>query len=78
MPLSDRLEERRRGETGQTATGDAPTEASYAELADEVARRVGRLPVYRTRSDRARIVHALTEIDRRLHAMLESLDAGRR
>lgn len=69
MPLSDRLEARQR------ELGAAPAEPSaemrdYEQLANDLADRVSRLGAYRGHSDRARILHQLTEIDRRVHALL--------
>lgn len=77
MSLIDRLEARRRAEMGQElSTPEADARGTYNELAEDLANRVARLSVYRSRSDRARLVHQLTEIDRRLHVMLDRLQSG--
>ena len=69
MPLSDRLEARKR-ELGDAPDELAPDAGDYEQLANELADRVSRLGSYRGHSDRARIVHQLTEIDRRVHGLL--------
>lgn len=75
MPtLSDRFEARR-----QKASGEAPPSASpetfvaYNDLFADLAERVSHLTGYRSRSDRARMVSQLKEIDGLVHAMLSHL-----
>jgi hypothetical protein len=72
MPLSDRLEARRR-ETEESTSEPIPQGQDYEQLATELADRVSRLGSYRGHSDRARILHQLTEIDHRVHALLAQL-----
>jgi hypothetical protein len=69
VPLSDRLEARRR-ETGEVPDEPASEVLDYEQLATELADRVSRLGSFRGHSDRARILHQLTEIDRRVHTLL--------
>jgi hypothetical protein len=77
MSLSDRLEARRRAEMGEESPpSEADVSGAYNELAEDLAARVARLSVYRSRSDRARLINQLTGIDRRVHAMLERLGGG--
>ncbi len=75
MPLSDRLDARRR-EAGESAEEPSSQAVDYEGLANDLADRVSRLGGYRGRSDRARILHQLTEIDQRVHALL-ALVGGR-
>ncbi len=72
MPLSDHLEARRR-EMGETAVEPGSEAVDYEGLAGDLADRVSRLGAYRGHSDRARILHQLNEIDRRVHALLALL-----
>lgn len=69
MPLSDRLAARRR-EMGEAPDEPATEARDYEQLATELADRVSRLGGYRGHSDRARILHQLTEIDRGVHVLL--------
>jgi hypothetical protein len=69
VPLSDRLEARRR-QTGEVPDEPASEVLDYEQLATELADRVSRLGSFRGHSDRARILHQLTEIDRRVHTLL--------
>jgi hypothetical protein len=70
MPLSDRLQAKREAESGpiESERFDA---ATYEKNAQGLADTVSRLGVYRSRSDRARIIHQLTDIERRAHELLE-------
>ena len=77
MPLSDRIAARRR-EAGQSAPDSAPEAADYETLANDLADHVSRLGAFRGHSDRVRIEHQLTEIDRRVHTLLEYVGAKRR
>ena len=72
MPLSDRLEARRR-DVAESADEPSSEAVDYEGIANDLADRVSRLGGYRGRSDRARILHQLTEIDRRVHALLALL-----
>lgn len=70
MPLSDRIEARRR--EGGESPGDSTQEVrDYEEQANQLADHVSRLGGYRGYPDRARILRQLTEIDRRVHGLLE-------
>ena len=69
MPLSDRLAARRR-EGEDPPDGPTPEAQDYEQLANDLAGWVSRLGSYRGHSDRARILHQLTEIDRRVHVLL--------
>jgi hypothetical protein len=69
VPLSDRLEARKR-ELGDAPDDPAPEVRDYEQLANDLVERVSRLGSYRGRPDRARILHQLTEIDHRVHALL--------
>jgi len=72
VPLSDRLEARKR-ELGEAPDAPAPEVLDYEQQAHDLADRVSRLGSFRGHSDRARILHQLTEIDRRVHALLEQV-----
>ena len=76
MPLSDRIAARR-GDAGQSPVDAAPLAADYETLANDLADHVSRLGAFRGHSDRARIEHQLTEIDRRVHTLLEYIGAER-
>ena len=76
MPLSDRIAARR-GEAGPSPADPIPEAADYETMANDLADHVSRLGAYRGNSDRARIVHQLTEIDRRVHTLLEYVGARR-
>lgn len=75
MPLSDRLQARRQIEPGSIGPGSIESEpfdpATYEKNAQELADTVSRLGVYRSRSDRARIIHQLTDIEHRALELLE-------
>jgi hypothetical protein len=76
--LTDRIEARRTAAIGERPVSASPESlATYNDLLADLAERVSRLPAYRTRSDRGRMVHQLTEVDSKLHAMLAHLGAPR-
>ena len=70
MPLSDRLAARR-GELRESDEEPAQEARDYEVQANELADRVSRLGAFRGHPDRARILCQLTEIDQRVHSLLE-------
>ena len=76
MPLSDRIAARR-GNAEESPADAAPEAADYETLANDLADHVSRLGAFRGHSDRVRIEHQLTEIDRRVHTLLEYVGARR-
>jgi len=76
--LTDRIEARRNEAAGERPVSASPESlATYNDLLADLAERVSHLSAYRTRSDRARMVHQLTEIDSKVHSMLAHLGAPR-
>lgn len=75
MPLSDRLAARRGDKANEPSVEPAQETRDYEQLANELADHVSRLGGYRGYSDRARILNQLTEIDRRVHTLLDHVGA---
>jgi len=77
--LTDRIEARRQRENGVAPASASPESlAVYNDLYANFAERAARLTAYRTRSDRARMIGQLNELDSLIHAMLAHLGEGSR